>query len=303
MELYRFLFQALGGQNEICVQAENSQIAEHCRSLVQDYVNRLEAKYSRYREDSLVSRINRAAGLAAIEVDPETAALLEYAETCHKQSEGMFDLTSGVLRRAWNFKQPSLPAPEQINQLLPLVGWDKVEWENPWLRLSRAGMELDFGGLGKEYAVDQAAAILRDAGIRHGYLNFAGDVSVIGPQIDGSAWKIGVVHPRRPGSLLGTLNMSKGALASSGDYERFFELDGKRYCHILNPKTGWPCGGLQAVSVLSDWCLIAGTASTIAMLLGPLKGERYIRDLGLSAVLVEQNGDCKYIKMRQLDRC
>lgn len=301
MQAYTFEFKALGGRNELSFYAESADSAEHAKDAVIKYVTEFEAKYSRYRDDSMLSRINRQAGQAAVEVDQETAALIDYAQICFEQSAGLFDLSSGVLRKAWDFKQGRLPEAAQLESLLQLVGWEKVEWKKPMLRLSQPGMELDFGGIGKEYAVDQAAAILRHAGIKHGFVNFAGDVNVIGPQADGSPWKIGIVHPRKPGSVLGTLNMYKGALASSGDYERYFELDGKRYCHILNPKTGWPCSGLQAVSVLSDWCLIAGSACTIAMLLGPHKGERYIRDLGLSALMVEQNGNLKYIKMRNLD--
>ncbi|MES0874919.1 FAD:protein FMN transferase [Sinimarinibacterium thermocellulolyticum] len=247
---------------------------------------RIEAKYSRYRDDSIVSRINAAAGMAAVEVDEETAALLDYAATAHAQSGGLFDITSGVLRRVWNFKTERVPTQAEIDALLPLIGWDQVEWQRPHIRLPRAGMQIDFGGFGKEYAADRIAALLRAAGVRHGLVDLAGDICVLGPHQDGSAWQVGVRHPRAAGAIA-TVPLRHGAIASSGDYERGFVHDGRRYSHILDPRSGWPVQGLAAVSVLADQCLIAGTAATCAMLLGDEQGPAWLAALGLPHLVVD----------------
>jgi thiamine biosynthesis lipoprotein len=232
-------------------------------------VRRIEAAYSRYRADSILSRINAAAGTGeAIAVDAETGHLLNFAAQLHGASDGLFDVTSGVLRKAWDFKAARLPAPGQIESLLPLVGWQQVQWNDGRIALPRAGMELDFGGIGKEYAADRAATLLQRLGARSAMVNLGGDIRLVGPRPNGAPWALGIAHPRHSGALLATMSLPDGALATSGDYERFFEIDGQRFCHVLNPHTGWPVASWQSVSVMAPACLAAGALTTIAMLKG-----------------------------------
>lgn len=260
-------FQAFGGPCTLDFAAKTPAQWDAAAEVAQAEALRIERKYSRYRPDSVVSRINASAGDAAgVRVDGETATLLDYAQTAHVQSGGLFDATSGVLRRAWDFRNARMPRVGQIEALLPLVGWQRVRWERPRVALPRPGMELDFGGFGKEYAVDRVAALLLARGIRHGLVEFGGDLRILGPRPDGSAWRVGIRHPRTPEQPVAQIEMSAGALATSGDYERYFERYGKRYCHILDPRNGWPVSGLASVSVLADQCLVAGTLTTIAML-------------------------------------
>lgn len=266
MDTRRVTFHAMAALNEVVLAADDAAAADALARRAIAEVARIEAAYSRYRGDSIVSRINAAAGGAAVECDDETLALLAHAEQLHRASGGLFDITSGVLRRAWNFRQPRVPSRSEIEALLPLVGWPEVERDGRRVRLPRAGMELDFGGFGKEYAADRAAALLADAGVRHGYVNLAGDIRVVGPRPDGTPWRIGIRHPRRAGSVLATIPLAHGALATSGDYERSFVHDGVRYCHVLNPRTGWPVRHWQSVSVLAPLAVLAGSLSTIAML-------------------------------------
>ena len=232
-------------------------------------VRRIEQRWSRYRSDSIVSRINAAAGQPGfVPVDAETASLLDFAGQLHAQSEGRFDITSGVLRRAWDFRAGRVPSDADLQALLPLVGWQQVQCSEQGVRLARAGMEIDFGGFGKEYAADRAVSVLHALGLRHGWVNLGGDIRVLGPRVDGSPWRFAIQHPRQADSTLATLELGHGALATSGDYERFFERDGRRYCHILDPRTGWPVTQWQSVSVIGPACVAAGAISTIAMLLG-----------------------------------
>jgi thiamine biosynthesis lipoprotein len=240
----------------------------------------------------VVSAINHADTCAWISIDEETAQLLAFADACYVQSDGLFDITAGVLRRAWDFRQTQLPRREAIDAVLPLIGWPMVERRDDAVRLLRAGMELDFGGFGKEYAVDRAAAVLQALGIAHAYVDLGGDIVVTGPQADGTPWTLGVRHPRREGALLEALVIASGAVATSGDYERYIEVDGVRYCHILNPRSGWPVHGaqsLQCVTAFAPTCMVAGALTTIAMLKGRA-GLAWLADSGAKALAVAADG-------------
>lgn len=289
METFLFRFNAMGGENELQLVADHRLSAERIAERVIREVERIEAKFSRYRSDSVVSQINAAAGRMALHVDSEVAGLLEYADACYRQSSGLFDITSGVLRKVWNFRSDTLPERNTIQALLPLIGWKKVKWRNPWLYLPTEGMELDFGGIGKEYAVDRAAGVLTELGVQSWLVNLAGDVRVSGTNEHNLPWSIGVADPEHPGELWGTVELKSGAAATSGDYERRIEIDGKRYSHLLNPRTGWPTEGLQSVTAFADSCIIAGSVTTTAMLLGR-DGLRYLDRIGVPYVAVTSEG-------------
>lgn len=291
MKLYQYAFKAMGTPCEIrlygAVESKVSQVAE---AAIAD-VRRLETAYSRYREDSFLSEINRvAASGGSIQVDSETAGLLDYAEACYHASDGLFDITSGILRRAWNFKSNQLPSKQTIQSLLDRVGWDKVRWAAPYLEFPVAGMEIDLGGVVKEYATDRAASICWERGLQNGMVNLGGDIKIIGPHIDESPWRIGINHPRQPATLLHMLELHTGALASSGDYERCITIDGIHYGHVLNPKTGWPVKKMAAVSVVGDFCVVAGSASTIGMLKDE-DAEDWFAILGLPHLWVNVSGE------------
>jgi thiamine biosynthesis lipoprotein len=264
-----FGFQAMSSRCEIRLEGDDEAVLAGAAQAAIAEVRRIEQKYSRYRADSIVSRINAAAGAdEAVAVDDETASLLAFAERLHGWSDGLFDVTSGVLRRAWDFRRAQLPPPGALEALLPLIGWPQVERDGQRIRLPRAGMEIDFGGFGKEYAADRAAALLAGAGQRHGFVNLGGDIRVLGTRADGRGWRFGIQHPRRADGTIASVEMAGGALATSGDYERHFELDGRRYCHVLDPRSGWPVSAWASVSVVAPACVAAGALTTIAMLKG-----------------------------------
>lgn len=291
LPLFRFPFNAMGSPCEIQLFASTRDSAERAATAGIAEVERLEALYSRYRPESFLSRINAVAAEArSIAVDAETAALLDYADTCHRQSDGLFDITSGVLRRAWGrFDANALPDPATIEELLRHVGWEKVQWEKPHLTFGVAGMEIDFGGIVKEFAADRVAALCRELGMEHGVVNLGGDIKVLGPRADGAPWQIGIRHPRSRDEAAQTLQLRSGALASSGDYERCIEIGGVRYGHILNARTGWPVRRMAAVSVLADFCVVAGSASTIGMLKED-DGPAWLKQLGLPHLWIDVDG-------------
>jgi FAD:protein FMN transferase len=291
MRLHRTVFRAMGSQHELLLWCDDtSQAARAAEAAIAD-VARIEAKYSRYRDDSVTTRINRAAGGEAVAIDAETAALLSYAEECHRLSGGRFDLTSGVLRRAWDFRRvpPQVPDASTLAAATALIGWHRVEWDAHSVRLPAAGMEIDFGGIGKEYAADRAATVCVEHGVRHGLVNLGGDVRATGPQPDGEPWRVGIRHPRRDGAAIATVLLRAGAVATSGDYERYVEVDGRRYCHILDPRTGFPASHWQSISVIAPLCVVAGSYATIAMLLGR-DGETFLQEQGCRYIAVDADG-------------
>jgi thiamine biosynthesis lipoprotein len=291
MPLFRHVFRAMAAQHELQVDAPDEAAADGAARAAIDDVLRIEAKYSRYRSDSVISAINRAAGAPQrVSIDAETAALLRYADRCHALSDGAFDVTSGVLRRAWDFRRdpPQLPDPARLDEARRHIGWDRVEWDEHAIRLPQAGMELDFGGIGKEYAADRAAALLAQHGIANALVNLGGDVRALGTQPDGAPWRVGIAHPRREGGVVGEVELAGAAVATSGDYERYFELDGRRYCHILDPRTGWPVDRWQSVSVVAPLCILAGSLATIGMLRADAVD--FLRAQGVSGLLVDRVG-------------
>ena len=254
-------------------------------------VRRIETKYSRYRADSVVSHINAAAGNGElIAIDAETAQLLAFATQLFELSDGLFDATSGVLRRVWDFKTGRKPSPQQLKDVLPCIGWNHVQWNDQTATLALPDMELDFGGFGKEYAADRAATLLANEGAQHGLVNLGGDIRVIGPQADGSPWLMGIRNPRQDNTVIASIPISTGALATSGDYERFFVDEGQRFCHILNPKTGWPAQHWQSISVIAPVCVAAGAMSTTAMLKGP-DAIAFLEGQGVSYLAVDAGGE------------
>jgi FAD:protein FMN transferase len=290
MDGLRHEFFAMGSDCVVHLQDCSPSAAEAILRSAEAEVRRIELKYSRYRADSELSRINAvAADGGETFVDPETRGLIDFAQACHRKSDGAFDITSGLLRAGWDFKGASLPTQSALDRLLPRIGMDKVKLTDVGVAFARAGMELDFGGLGKEYAGDRAAEICVSLGAQHGFVDLGGDIRVIGPQPDGQPWRIGIRDPRDPALLIAEVRLQSGALATSGDYERFMEVDGRRYCHILDPRTGWPSSGLSSVTVITDRCLVAGSLATSAMVKGA-DGPAWLQRLGVRHILVDDRG-------------
>jgi len=271
-DLWIASFRAMGGPCEVLVEVDRESKAQSLAARAAECAWRIEEKFSRYRSDNVVARINAANG-AAIEVDDETANLLDFAATLHRLSGGAFDITSGVLRRAWTFDGGArVPTAGEIDRLLPLVGWDKVSWQRPVLTLL-PGMQIDFGGIGKEYAVDQAVQVLSRISDAPALVNFGGDLAATRPRSDGRAWRVGIEDVTRADSGARSANrlieLQAGALATSGDTHRFVTASGERLPHILDPRNGFPVRGApRSVTVAAPTCTNAGMLTTLAMLRG-----------------------------------
>jgi len=261
-------FKAMASPCEILIETTDKKLAGEIIHLGAAEAWRIETKYSRYRTDNIIHRINTAHG-QSITVDDETASLLDFASDCYQLSDGLFDITSGVLRRVWNFDGgDSLPPSADVEALLELVGWGKLHWENPVLTLAE-NMQLDFGGIGKEYAVDKVLVMLQQQTEQPVLVNLGGDLHTSGCRAGQKPWITGIENPLNPGGAYNTLQLYQGALATSGDVFRYLEKDGVRYSHILNPITGWPVANApHSVTVAAENCTEAGILATLAMLQG-----------------------------------
>jgi thiamine biosynthesis lipoprotein len=263
-------FTAMASPCEVLLDTDDRALARSWVRIAEREARRIERKFSRYQSDNIIHRINHSGG-RPIPVDAETAQLLDYAATCYEMSEGMFDVTSGVLRRVWRFDGgEAVPDPEAIAEVLQRVGWHRVRWEDATLTMP-AGMEIDFGGVGKEYAVDRAAALIAARTTAAFLVNFGGDLYASGRRRGERPWWVGIDDPARSGeAALYRIELPRGGLATSGDARRFVRWKGKRLGHILNPRTGWPVEDApHSVTVVANACVEAGTLSTLAYLQGP----------------------------------
>ena len=278
-------FTAMASPCEVLLPSVSRNAALAIGTVAAQEAWRVEKKYSRYRDDSVTAWIHANRG-TAVEVDEETASLIDFASQCRDLSEGLFDITSGVLRRAWTFDgSDRVPDAVDIENLLPLVGFDKLQWQSPRLLLP-AGMELDFGGIGKEYAVDRAFELLAAREWTPFLINFGGDLRANRRPPHGP-WQVGIERPdtdREPTMLL---DLESGALATSGDSRRYVLKDGIRYGHILHPSTGWPVPGApRSVTVAASTCTEAGLLATMALLHGD-RAQAYLDEQGVRYWLLQ----------------
>jgi len=259
----------MGSPCELLIETAEESAAKSATDIVANEAWRIEDKFSRYLPDNIVHRINNSDG-ESVQIDEETANLIDFATSLFEMSDGRFDITSGVLRKAWKFDGgDQLPDGANVRKILPRVGWNKVVWQRPELTLRR-GMQIDFGGVGKEYAVDRAAGLLDAADAGACLLNFGGDLVATGPPADSDGWQVGIeAFDAESGRAKKMISLKNGALATSGDARRFILKNGVRYGHILDPTTGWPVANApRSITIAANTCTQAGMLATLAMLKG-----------------------------------
>ena len=272
-------FRAMGTLCQITFNAPSRPTAATFTREVLRWASDFEAKYSRFLPDSLTNRINERAGKDWIEIDLETQQLLAMCQEMFALSGGAFDPTALPLLELWNWKAnpPVIPNEAAIRAAQELVGWHKVQRRPGAIFLSRPGMRLDLGGIGKEYAVDRVVQLAQAHGLPSGLVDFGQDIRAFGTPPDRPAWHIGLEDPGRPGQCWTGVAVKDLAVATSGDYLRKFELNGKRYGHIVDPRTGYSVdNGCRAVSVIAPSCTLAGALATAAFILGPREGLPFI---------------------------
>tara|TARA_R110000868_G_scaffold399573_4_gene673403 strand:+ start:91 stop:981 length:891 start_codon:yes stop_codon:yes gene_type:complete len=270
-------FAAMASPCEVLIETQDPMLANHLTSVAYKETKRIEEKFSRYLPNNLMANINHSEG-KPVAINDEVFRLLEFANSCFGLSEGMFDITSGVLRKAWKFDgSDNIPIPKAVKALMPYIGWQKVKYDQSSITLAK-GMELDFGGIGKEYAVDCVAKLCAESAPRISVVvNFGGDIQVTRPRHKNRPWHIGIESPE-DAEATKVLKITSGGLATSGDARRYLLKDGKRFSHILNPETGYPIENApRSVTVAAPHCIQAGLLATLALLQGA-KAEAFLDD-------------------------
>jgi len=272
-------FKAMATQCRVVFKADGAGATSFPGAVVR-WIADFESRYSRFLPESLISRINQSAGAKWVEIDPETERIFALCAEAHFLTRGAFDPTALPIIRLWNWKAtpPIVPSDADITAALKSVGWRKVQRTPGRVFLPEQGMSIDLGGIGKEYAVDCIAHLAVQYGISSAMVDFGQDVFALGTPYDGRpAWHVGLENHRQPGKCWTGVVVKHAAVATSGDYLRRFEINGKRYGHIIDVRSGRPvANGCCSVSVIAPTCTLAGILSTAAFVLGAEEGLRML---------------------------
>ena len=299
----------MGSRFEVTAVHEDPGRAQQAIDAAYAEIDRLEAMISSWRDSSQTSAINANAGVAPVGVSQELFNLIRRSLRVSELTEGAFDITFAGVGKLWDFDSdpPALPDPEAVRQAIARIDYRDVvlDPENHTVFLKRTGMRIGFGAIGKGYAANRAVFVLKGMGIESGVVNAGGDLVAFGAQESGEPWQIGIAHPRDRDHVFLRLKLSEQAVVTSGDYERFMIVDGKRYCHILDPKTGFPADSLQSVTIICPDAELADALATSVFVMGPEKGMALIERLkNVECVLVDAQGELHYshnVKTQMLD--
>lgn len=291
--LYKYHQVAMGTVIEITLIDDDEEAASKAALQAFQEIKRIEILMSRFLGSSDVTRINRSAGVEWVKVSPETAEVIKKAKEISELSEGGFDITVGPLTELWRkAREKKIPPPaEEVKEKLDLVNFKNIEMDQERrVFLKKRDMAIDLGGIAKGYGVDRAFDVLRSLGYKKLIVNAGGDLRAGGLK-DNQPWSIGIQNPRESEKMLTRISVSNMAVATSGDYERFFIYEGKRYHHIFNPKNGFPTEGCQSVTIVAKDCIRADALATAIFVLGPGKGYSLCQKLdGVDCLIVDKEG-------------
>ncbi|PHN06014.1 FAD:protein FMN transferase [Flavilitoribacter nigricans] len=284
----RFVISVVGQDQTVAEQQIDAAVAE---------IQRIEHLISSWDETSQTSEINRQAGIAPVKVDTELLELIRRSQKISEITQGAFDISFGSIdKEIWHFDgtMTALPAPDVAKQSVRLINYRNIILDEAaqTIFLKDAGMRIGFGAIGKGYAAEKAKAVLVDAGVTDGIVNAGGDLTVWGHQPDGSPWTIGIANPENKLDAFSYLEISNSAVVTSGNYEKFVEIDGKRYTHIIDPRTGYPVSGLKSVTIICPNAEMADALATSVFVLGKEIGLDLINQMqGVHAILVDDTGE------------
>lgn len=283
----------MGNHFELSVVAEKEEWAmERIDAGVRE-IQRIEKLLTTYHEDSETSLINANAGLTPVAVSHETFDLIERSIRISRITQGAFDITYGsVDKKLWNFDttMKCLPDKEVAKRMVRLIDYRNIilDESRTTVFLKEKGMRIGFGGIGKGYAAERAKAVMREMGAADGVVNASGDLVTWGYQPDGKPWTIGIVNPNAANHIFSSLNITDMAIATSGNYEKYIVIDGKRYSHTIDPRTGLPVRGIKSVTIICPNAEIADAMATPVMIMGVRAGLDMINQLNhIEAVLVD----------------
>jgi len=288
----------MGSKFEITLVCEDSLTAEKNIDLAVEEISRIENLLSEWIPTSKVSEINQNAGIKPIKVNSEIFDLTKTAIFFSEISNGAFDISIASLDKIWKFDDSmnKLPSEEEIKKSIKNVNYKNIILDsiNSTIFLKNKGMKISFGSIGKAYSADKTRDFMKNLGVKAGIINASGDISTWGTQKNGEPWVIGINNPFKPNKMAKILYFKEKSVTTSGDYEKFAEINGKRYSHIINPKTGFPSFGLTSVSVIGPSATIANGLSTSIMVLGEKKGKKIMKNFPkYSYVIITNKGKIK----------
>jgi thiamine biosynthesis lipoprotein len=284
----------MGTLVEITLGEDDTAKTQQAMDLAFDEMSRLENLMSTHLPDSEISRLNQQAGKGYTLLSQEVLIVIKRALIWGHKTSGAFDISIGPVVKLWRFtdENPTVPPPAILQQAAKSVNYKNVQIDDVMVRLSKPGMALHLGAIAKGYAVDSAMAVLKNNGIQNAMINAGGDLAVIGNRALNKPWKIGLQHPRKPEQLIASFNLAEGSVATSGDYQRYFIHDKKRYHHILNPDDGKPARGLISATVITVNTMDADALATGVFVMGAEKGMQLIESLtGAEALLILESGE------------
>lgn len=285
----------MGNRFQLSAMSNNQDWAYECIDAAVHEIQRIEKLLTTYSEESETALINRHAGIKPVEVSEETFSIIERSIRISKVTQGAFDITYGsVDKRLWNFDTNlhSLPDKDTAKKMTGLINYrniilDKV---NSTVMLKEQGMRIGFGGIGKGYAAERAKLIMKGMGIKSGIVNAAGDMTTWGFQPNGKPWTIGIADPNSKHKIFSYMDITDMAVATSGNYEKYILINGQKYSHTINPKTGLPITGIKSVTIISKNAEIADAMATPLMIMGIVPGLNMINQMnGIEAILVDDN--------------
>ncbi len=285
----------MGNTFEITVVGEEKSWAMEKINKAIDEIKRIEQLFTTFNDQSQVNQVNRMAGVAPVKVDNEVFELITRSQKISAVTDGAFDITYGsVDKRLWNFDHTmtSLPDPETARQMVRLINFKNVvlDEHSGTVMLKEKGMRIGFGGIGKGYAADRAKTLLLKEGVQSGIVNASGDLITWGKQANGKPWTIGIAHPDDARHAFSYLNISDLAIATSGNYEKYIMIDGKKYSHTINPATGMPVTGIKSVTIISPYAEIADAMATPVMVMGVKAGLNMINQIkNLGCIIVDDD--------------
>ena len=304
---FKRVLKLMGSRFEITVVAKDSTVANtHIDTAISE-ISRIEKLISSWDENSQTSKVNKNAGIEPVEVDPELFNLIDRAIGISKLTDGAFDISYASMDKIWKFdgSMKEMPEENDIKKSVAKVGFENVvlDKENSTVFLKTKGMKIGFGAIGKGYAADKAKALLLSKGVSAGIINASGDMNTWGKQPDGSEWKVAITNPLNKNKSFALLPISNGAVVTSGDYEKFIDLNGKRYTHIIDPRTGYPSSGIISVTVFAPKAELADALATSVFVMGEEVGLDRINQLpDVECIIIDEKGNIAKSKNIEIDK-
>lgn len=293
---YKRTLKLMGSRFEITVVAYNEQEGDGYIDLAIEEIQRIEKLISSWDASSETSAINKNAGIQAVKVSPELFALIERTIRISELTDGAFDITYASMDRIWKFdgSMTAMPSDETIAASVAKVGYKNIVLDKAasTVFLKKKEMKIGFGAIGKGYAADKAKALLRKRGVSAGIINASGDMSTWGTQANGNYWKVAITNPMNKNKAFALLPIKEGAVVTSGDYEKFVQLDGKRYAHIIDPRTGYPAHDIISASVFAPKAELADALATAVFVMGIDVGIDRINQLPkVECIIIDDKGN------------